>query len=208
MLVIPRLLPCRDFSSQRLGIRNPPVQALTAEDRELDLDHVEPGGVLGRVVERQLLREPPGLWCREGGVERSGGVGVQVIDHKSDACSVGELLVDEPPDHLGDVLLAMMVGDEHVAPCTPGTEDNEETFRATSFVLIVVACCPTGTWWDRSNDVTEELVRAFIEADNRMERIVRLSIEIKDVFHAPEEVRSDFTQAPLPLLPRLEPVFF
>jgi hypothetical protein len=62
--------------------------------------------------------------------------------------------------------------------------------------------------WNGSKHIPQELVGAFIKADDGTQRIIRLSVEIEDVLHAPEEVCPNLTEAPLPLLPRLEPVFF
>jgi hypothetical protein len=42
---------------------------LSAEHAKLDLCHVKPGAVLGRVVDLQLLGKPPGLLRLESFVE-------------------------------------------------------------------------------------------------------------------------------------------
>ena len=47
------MLPCSDLTDEAAGVVNASVQALAVEDADLDLDHVEPAGVLGRVVELQ-----------------------------------------------------------------------------------------------------------------------------------------------------------
>jgi hypothetical protein len=41
----------------------PAVQALAAQNADLDLDHVQPAGVLWRVVELKTLEHPAGLWA-------------------------------------------------------------------------------------------------------------------------------------------------
>ena len=41
------LLPCGDFAAKALGVVDSAIQALAAEHADLDLDHVEPTGMLG-----------------------------------------------------------------------------------------------------------------------------------------------------------------
>jgi len=135
-------------------------------------------------------------------------VGVQIVDHQPDALGLGELRIGEPADHVSEVLFAMMVGDDDVPPTTRWTEEHEEAFHSTPLVLIVVPSDSAGTWWEWSNDVPEELVGTLVQADDWSKGIIRLSIEIEDILHPPQKVRSDLTQAPLSLLPGLEPVFF
>ena len=48
---VARVLPCIDLVAQELPAVDAPVQALSAEYADLDLRHVQPTGVLGRVVE-------------------------------------------------------------------------------------------------------------------------------------------------------------
>ena len=51
------------------------VEALPLEHADLDLDHVEPAGVLWRVVELDPPEQAARLFWREGGIEGGGGVG-------------------------------------------------------------------------------------------------------------------------------------
>jgi hypothetical protein len=46
-----------DFGDEAFGVVDPAVQALAAQDTDLDLDHVEPAGVLGSVVELQTAQD-------------------------------------------------------------------------------------------------------------------------------------------------------
>jgi len=107
-LVVAPLFPGCHLLSEDVDVRDASVQALPAKNGELDLDHVEPGGMLGGVVPLQLPRETSGLRRREGGVERGGGVGIEVIDHEPDTLDIGKLFIDEPADDLGEVLLAVV----------------------------------------------------------------------------------------------------
>jgi hypothetical protein len=49
-------LPCGDFVDETLWIVDSTVQALCAEHADLDLDRVEPTGMLGGVVELEAAQ--------------------------------------------------------------------------------------------------------------------------------------------------------
>ncbi len=56
-----------------------PFEALAAQHSDLDLDHVEPAGVLGDIVELQPAQHSSRFGCAEGLVERTGRVRQQVF---------------------------------------------------------------------------------------------------------------------------------
>src|SRR5215218_3796697 len=58
--------PGGDLALELLAVVDSPVQALAFEHPDLDLDHVEPTGVLGGVVELQPLQDAMRLGGREG----------------------------------------------------------------------------------------------------------------------------------------------
>lgn len=70
--------PDGDIADEMLWVVDSAVQALAAQDDDLDLDHVEPAGVLGCVVELQAAQNAPGFGRREGLIEDAGRVGRQV----------------------------------------------------------------------------------------------------------------------------------
>ena len=68
-------LPCGNFADEALGVVDSAIQALAGEHADLDLDHVEPTGMLGGVVELQSAQNSPGFGGREGLIEGAYGVG-------------------------------------------------------------------------------------------------------------------------------------
>ena len=54
---VSRLLPGIDLAAQQLSAVDAPVQALATEDADFDLCHVEPTGVLGRVVKAHAAQQ-------------------------------------------------------------------------------------------------------------------------------------------------------
>ena len=65
------------------------VQALAGDSREFELDHVEPGGIFGRVVHIEARGQGAGLGGRQVLVEDCVGVGVRVVLHEHDFLSLG-----------------------------------------------------------------------------------------------------------------------
>ena len=73
------LLPSGDFADEVFGVVDSAIQTLTAEHADLDLDHVEPAGMLGGVMELQASQNSPGFGGRECLIEGAGRVGRQVV---------------------------------------------------------------------------------------------------------------------------------
>ena len=59
------MLPGGDFADEALGVVDSTIQALAAEHSDLDLDHVEPTGVLGNVVEFDAAKQAARLLGRK-----------------------------------------------------------------------------------------------------------------------------------------------
>src|SRR6195952_2402750 len=70
------------------------VAALGAQDADLDLDHVEPARVLGRVMEFETAQNAVGVLGRKGVVERAGRMAGQVVEDDPDPVCIGIVNVD------------------------------------------------------------------------------------------------------------------
>ena len=90
--------------TRRLRVVDSAIQALSAQDADLDLDHVEPACVLGRVVEFEPAQHAPGFGGRERLIEGAGRVGRQIILHDADVLGIGIMNIDEFAHALGVVL--------------------------------------------------------------------------------------------------------
>src|SRR5437764_8942245 len=73
--------PGVDFFDEQFWVVDSAVQALAAQNADLDLNHVEPAGVLGGVVEFEALQNAPGFGGRKGLVEGASRVSGQVVLH-------------------------------------------------------------------------------------------------------------------------------
>ena len=91
-------------------------QAAPFKNADLDLGHIEPTAMFGRVVELHPLQNPPGLGWLKSFVERSGCMGVQVILHDAHVVGVRIYGLDQPLDAVGIVDLGAMLSHLHMAP--------------------------------------------------------------------------------------------
>jgi len=75
-------------------------------------------------------------------------------------------------------------------PGASRAEEDEQPFGPTTFGLIAVASGSTRKRRNRDDGII-----------HGTKRIIRFSVQVKDVFHPPEEGGSHLTQTPLSLLP-------
>src|SRR3954447_10006923 len=66
------LFPGGNFGDEAVARADAAVEALAAQHADLDLNHVEPAGMLWGVVELQAAQYAVRLGCREGFIERAG----------------------------------------------------------------------------------------------------------------------------------------
>ena len=87
--------PGVDFAAEPVWVVDSAVEALAAQHADLDLDHVEPTGMLGGVVELEAAQNSPGFGGRECLIEGAGRVCRQVVLHDPDAGGIGIMDIDE-----------------------------------------------------------------------------------------------------------------
>src|SRR5215204_5747111 len=85
---------------------------MAAQHPDLDLDHVEPAGVLGGVVELEAAQDAPGFGRIESLVEGAGRVARQVVLDDPDRVGVWIVNIDEFAHALGkvEVMLGRLAG--------------------------------------------------------------------------------------------------
>ncbi len=138
-----------------MAVFNAAVEALAAQHSDLDLDHVEPAGVLWGVVELQATQDAMRLGRGEGLVEGARRVGRQIVLYHPDAVGVGIMDVDEIAHALGVVFGCLPIGDLDGAPGAVGIEEDEQVGRAVAAVLAVVAFELARSGRDGLTDLTD-----------------------------------------------------
>jgi hypothetical protein len=73
------------FAQERSGVADAPVPALTVKDAQVQLGHVEPTAVLGRVMQFQLTGNLARFVRFEGFLQRGQLMGAQVVEHDADS---------------------------------------------------------------------------------------------------------------------------
>jgi hypothetical protein len=86
-------LPSGDLSFESRLVGNAAIQTLVSQNGEFGFGHVEPASVFGRVMPLETLGEAAGFLSREGRVERSRRMRVQVVLNQYDLFGVGKMHV-------------------------------------------------------------------------------------------------------------------
>src|SRR3954470_3222886 len=197
-------LPGGDLALELGAVVDAPIQALSLEHADLDLDHVEPARVLGRVMELQPPQDAMCLRGRKGLVERAPRVGGEIVLDDPDARGFRVVHVDELAQTLGIVLPRAPLGHAHLAPRPVRIHGHEQVERAVAAVLVIDAPDVPRRCRDRLTHLADQLNGALVEADHRTGRIKRLGVEIEHVLHAGHVLAIDLWHAPHLLAPLLE----
>ncbi len=185
---VPGGLPCGDLPGKDVDVGQASCKALSGQRRELDLDHVEPTRVYRCVMELQATRNAPCLLRGITLVERPERVDVQVVQHDADLLSVRIQLLDQLSKTLGDIQLGALLGEPDVSPSPVRLEECKQVARSVALVFVVDARRASRFDGKRRSRMVEELVGPFVEADGGIQRIVRLFIQVQDVFHVVDEL--------------------
>src|SRR5271166_2125281 len=199
-------LPDVDLGNQPVGAFDSAIETLAFEHADLDLNHVEPAGMLGRVVEVEPPEHAARLGRREGGVESGGGVGGEVVEDDADALGFWEVDIDKLAHAKGEVVSGATTRDLDPAPGAMGVKEDEEIDGAVAAILVIEALGPSRCGRDRLARFADELGWAFVEADHWPLRVRLLGIEVEHILHAGDVLGVDLGDAPHVLLPGLEMV--
>src|SRR4029079_19771739 len=81
LLGIAATLPCGDLFDERRLVWDPTIETLVDHHADLDLDHVEPAGVLGGEVELEAVEDPACFRGFKRLVQGGSGVRREVVEH-------------------------------------------------------------------------------------------------------------------------------
>ena len=159
---------------------DPSVEALLREDADFDLDHVEPAGVLWRVMEFETAEQAASFVGRECLIECAGLVGRQIVEHNANAFGFGIVHVDKLAHAFGKVLRGASFRHLHLAPGPVHVNEHEQVGRAVASVLVIVTLDPARLGGNRLTGLADELDLALVEADHRPLRIGRLGLQLRE----------------------------
>src|SRR5487761_892458 len=208
MLLVALPFPGTNLLRKCLRVGDAPFQALLVQDRQLDLGHVQPTTVLGRVMEFQAISNPLGLLRLEGFVERGLAVRVQIVQHHPDDLGLREMDIHQLLHLAGEVQLGALRRHRDMAPTGQWLEVHEQVRHPVPLVLVVIAgglARLDRPWQAR---LLDQLLARLVEADLRGARVIRLGIQIEHVFHAPDVFPTDLWDAPRASKPGLQVPLF
>src|SRR6266487_924689 len=206
---VARRLPRCDLPLQGRPVGQPPVQALLRQHAQLDLGHVQPAPVLGRVVQLQPIGQPLRLGRLERLIQRRGRVGVEVVLDQHDLLSVGVAHIDQVLDAVRPVDPGAPRADRHVPPAAQRLTHQEDVAHPLPLVLVVLPRRPPRRDRPRRGDLRQQLPAGLVQADLRAARVIRPGVDRQHVLHAPDELGVVLGRdAPALGQPRLEPVCF
>jgi hypothetical protein len=116
-------------------------------------------------------------------VERSEGVGVEVVHHQHDPCGVGVVHAQEVVDLVRPVDHGASWSGHDPAPARQWLDPHEDRAGSAPYVLGVLAAIAAGCCGDRITGVREELVGLLIHAHHRHLGVIRSGVDVQDVFH-------------------------
>jgi len=97
--------------------------------------------------------------------------------------------------------------DQPLPPAPFGFADHHQIPDAVARVFGVLSGRRAGLGRYGFATLAHQLLRAFVEADHRVRRIVGRYLQVKDVFHRRDKVRADLGETPFPHWPRFQGVF-
>ena len=160
-------LPDIDFALERPRIGNASIQALTAEDADLDLRHVQPARVLGGVVELDPAQQRGGRPLAQHVLERLPEVDVQVVQDQMHATSLAVGVRQQFVDEGDEVRLASALGHRHGSLAGFGLHRHEQVGRPLAHVLVVDFGGGVGRHRQRRSAVGQQLQALLVDADDR-----------------------------------------
>ena len=207
LLVISASLPCIDFAGKRVTVGEAPVQALTVKNADLDFRHVEPAGVLRRLVKdhtsQQCVRRPDSRHFLETLAEMR----VEVVEHKMNATRRRVDLFEEVLDKCHEIRLGATIGNLHGASPALGFDRHEQVAGTAPHVLVIQSHRPPRLDRHGLARILQQLLALLVQANDRLSRPERAAIQIQQIIHSPPVLFRQSADTPHQLAPRLDAVF-
>ena len=202
------MFPGRDCSLERGFVGETMVEALLLQDAQLDLGHMQPAPVLGCAMQRQLPGNPPRLSRLKRFIQRRDLLRIAMVQHDPHPRGFGGAFVHQPLHRVGEVDLRSLLRPLHLPPAGLRFHEEKKVTRAVALVGIIIALRPPWLRRQREPGLFHELLGGLINVDLGPGGILRLGVDLQDVFHGGDALRTHLWAAPWLLQPRLEDRFF
>src|SRR6266403_849738 len=202
------LLPRGHLVRQGRGFGGTADQALALQNADLDLGHVQPAGMRGRVVKL----DPAQQYCRrlepQHFLKALAHVGVEVIQDQVNLAHLGIAVAQQTANEGDKIDLGASSSDLDEATLTAGFDGHKEVAGTSPLVLIVLLGRCSGLRGQGAASLAQQLVAFLVQANHRLVRIMGPSIQIQQLVHAPAVFCGEFANAPHQFAPGFEEVFF
>src|SRR3984957_12961245 len=176
--VVAFLHPGGDFRDQFLAAADSPVHTLTAKNADLELAHIQPARVLGRVMDLQPLQYAMGFWRWKRLIQRAWAMGGQIVHHHTDHVRTRIMDIDQVTHASGKVHRSALLRDLHGTPWPMDIQEHEQVHGAVATILVIVTPgLPRGRR-DWLPHLANQLGWALVKADHRPFAIWFLCIKI------------------------------
>src|SRR5919109_842224 len=196
-----------DLSPQCLFISNTPIETLPHQHTQLNLSHIQPTAVLGRVVKFQSPQYPSSFCWLKCFVKRCHLMCVQVVRDYSDYLGLWVSLIYQPFHLMRKVFHRAMPCDFNMPPTCLRLTKNEQIACPIAFVFVIMTLSLSGFDRLRHFSLFNQLLVSFVKTDFRAIGVIRLFIQIKYVLHRCHKLSTHLRDAPVLFLPGLERVF-
>src|SRR5580658_9158866 len=141
LFVVAVALPGRDLFVHLRSTVEPTVDALTAQDAQFHLRHVEPAAVAGSMDQVDFLAQSVCRGGIEGGIEAGDVVRVEVVADQRDEFRLGIIFVNQVFNFLRPIDPHAAFAAGHAPPTLDRIEKQEERANANPLVVVIF---PTG----------------------------------------------------------------
>src|SRR5258708_7444020 len=195
--VLPQMIEALDALRQTAAFKN----------ADLDLRHIEPTAMFGRIMHLQSLPDALRFLWRKRLVEAGRRMGVKVVHHQADHARLRIDLIDQPVHRLSKIQPGALLGHFDTAASGQRFDEHKQVRRPQALVLTVRALRVAWLHRQRLTDLSMHCQRLFVKTDLRSGWIIWLGIQVQDFLHSPQKIHIDEGNAPLLMLPGLQCVF-
>lgn len=140
------LLLSGDLGDEGCAVGQAPAKTWTLQDADLDLGHVEPARMLGRVGEDNTAQQGMGRLAPEHLLESAAKVDVPVVQNQMNAARPGVDLLDELAREGHEVGFGASLGDHHGTPAASGLHGHKQIAGAGERIRTPAALARPAPW--------------------------------------------------------------
>src|SRR6266487_54482 len=195
--VLPEVIEALDAFGQTPPLKN----------ADLDLGHIQPTAMLGRVMHLQSLPDALRFLRWERLVEAGRRVCVEIVHHQANHTCLGIDLIGQPADRLSKIQPGALLAHLDTTASGQRFDEHKQVRRPQALIFRVGALRITRLDRQWLADLPMDHQWLFVKTDQRGGGIIGLGIQVQHILHCGHKVGIDVRNAPLLMLPGLQCVF-